>query len=139
MSRGVSAGAVKDIVPTAKVPGAVRSVQVDVGFRVSESTPHTCAVKPVLLAETTSTPVRVYPSSFEPVVNLCDHALLEFTSLLDWPVLLTRVVAVCASALGGRKSAPVSASSAAAASARAERTRPCRATGGTRRLAADAA
>ena len=72
MSR-VSAGAVKDIVPTAKGTGGVRSVQVDVGSR-SESTPHTFAVKPVLLAETTSTPVRVYPSSFEPVSNLCETA-----------------------------------------------------------------
>ena len=62
--------------PTAKVTGGVRSVQVDVGKRVPESTPHTCAVKPVLLAETTSTPVRVYPSSLEPVVNLCEYALL---------------------------------------------------------------
>ena len=71
----VFVGAVNDIVPTAKVPGGMRSQQADVG-RLVLSTPHTCAVKPVLLAETTSTPVRVYPSSFEPVVNGCETCLL---------------------------------------------------------------
>ena len=64
----VSAGSVKDIVPTEKLPGTVRSQQVDVGTPLV-LVPHTCAVKSVLLAETMSTPVRVYPSSFEPVVN----------------------------------------------------------------------
>ena len=64
----VSAGSVKDIIPTAKMPGAVRSVQVDVGTPVV-LVPHTFAMKPVLLAETMSTPVRVYPPPFEPVVN----------------------------------------------------------------------
>ena len=63
----VSAGAVKDIVPTAKLSGAVRAVH----FAESESPSHNCALKPVLLAETMSTPVRVYPSSFEPVSNSC--------------------------------------------------------------------
>ena len=32
---------------------------------------HTFAVKLLLLAETMSTPVTVYPSSFVPVVNAC--------------------------------------------------------------------
>ena len=69
----VVAGAVNDIVPTAKVPGAVRAVQSDddVGYPVPVAVSHTCTVKPVVLAETTSTPVRVYPDAFEPVVKLC--------------------------------------------------------------------
>ena len=52
----------------------MRSVQVVVG-NPSAATPHTFAVKPVLVAEGTarSTPVRVYPDVSEPVVNLCAY------------------------------------------------------------------
>ena len=66
----VFGGAVNDTAPTAKVPSGVRFVQVEVG-RPLVSAPHTCAVKAVLPAEATSTPVRVYPDAFEPVPKPC--------------------------------------------------------------------
>ena len=65
-----------DTAPTGKAPestGAVSDVQSDVSAPPL-SVPHTCTVKPVLLAEATSTPVRVYPSAFEPVVKACETA-----------------------------------------------------------------
>ena len=73
----VSTRGVKDIVPTAKLRGGVRGVQVDVGSPLL-LVPHTFAVKPVLLAETTSTPVRMYPDGFEPVVNTCARRLCNW-------------------------------------------------------------
>ena len=89
----VFAGAVKAFVPTAMLPGAVSAVQVDVGSPL-ESVPHTCAVKPVVLAESTSTPVRVYPDAFEPVVNPCAIALEKYELEFElWPTLLTRASA----------------------------------------------
>ena len=82
----VFAGAVTDTVPSAKLSGTVRSVHVVVGNPLA-SVSHNCAVKPVLVAEsvvlvaeTMSTPVRVYPASFEPVVNPCDKSELVLVS-----------------------------------------------------------
>ena len=67
-------------VRSVKVSGTVRSVHVVVG-NPELSVSHNCAVKPmlvaesmVLVAETMSTPVRVYPDAFEPVVNPCDKS-----------------------------------------------------------------
>ena len=84
-------GALNDIVPAAKLPGGVRSVQVDVGLLLL-ATPHTFAVKEWVPPETTSTPVRMYPASFEPARNLCERTVVvRWVSVLPWPMLLTRL------------------------------------------------
>ena len=67
----VPAGTVYDIVPSANMLGGVSSVQVDVGPPLV-SVSHNSIVKAVVVAETMSTPVRMYPDGFEPVVNLCE-------------------------------------------------------------------
>ena len=77
-------------------------MQVDVGTPVSVSAPHTCAVKAVLLAEATSTPLRVYPDAFEPVVKFCENALYSPHVRMPLPMLLTSASAGGVSASAGR-------------------------------------